>query len=130
MLNGSCLCGRVRYEVAGELSDVEYCHCSQCRKSSGSAFAVNGAVSSAEFRFVVGAASVTEYESSPGVFRCFCRHCGSPLIKRMARRPETVGLRLGTLDTDPGARPERHIHVASKAPWVEIADDLPQDPGD
>jgi len=127
MLKGSCLCGGIQYEIEAELGPVTNCHCSQCRKASGAAFASNASVSSAAFCFLTGAELLREWESSPGVKRCFCGRCGSPILKRHDARPETVRLRLGTLDTDPRVKPSRHIYVASKAPWVDIpVDGLPR----
>lgn len=127
-LQGSCLCGSVRYRIEGELGAIVHCHCSQCRKASGASFATNAGVKRAEFSFVAGRSFVSEYESSPGNFRCFCKRCGSPLIKRVDADPDGFRLRLGTLDVDPGGRPTAHICVDSKAPWLEIADPLPQKP--
>jgi hypothetical protein len=79
---------------------------------------------------------VTFYESTPGTFRGFCRVCGSPIVNKFdersdsaLRRPAAVseyGIALATLDDDPGLRPLAHVFVASKAPWFDIADDLPQ----
>ena len=64
---------------------------------------------------------------SPGFERGFCRICGSPIVSRSRADPELgYGLALGTLDSDPGLRPQRHVFVADKAPWFEITDDLPQ----
>jgi hypothetical protein len=126
MLEGSCLCGGIRYEVSGELGPSLYCHCRQCRKASGASCATNASVAATEFRFVQGESLVGEFESSPGQFRCFCTRCGSPLIKRIAAKPEEVRLRLGTLDSDPRTTPAAHIFVSSKAPWTNITDDLPQ----
>jgi hypothetical protein len=62
------------------------------------------------------------------VHRTFCRNCGSPLIAFSDQYPTIFNLPLGTLDDDPGIRPEAHWHVASKAPWFEITDDLPRYP--
>jgi hypothetical protein len=126
VLRGSCLCGGVRYEVSGELSPATHCHCSQCRKASGTSFATNASVAADAFRFVEGEDLVGEWESSPGQFRRFCTRCGSPLVKRYAEKPELLRLRLGTLDTDPEVTVAGHFFVGSKAPWLEIADDLPQ----
>jgi hypothetical protein len=80
----------------------------------------------ASLRFISGAELLKEWESSPGRRRCFCRRCGSPILKRNDARPETIRLRLGTLDSDPGVKPAKHIYVGSKAPWFEITDGLPQ----
>ena len=126
MLKGSCLCGGIRYEIDAELKAVSNCHCSQCRKASGAAFGTGATIPTASFRFLVGEELLKEWESSPGKRRCFCGRCGSPILKRNDARPETLRLRLGTLDTDPGVKPSKHIYVGSKAPWVEIKDGLPQ----
>ncbi len=126
MLKGSCLCGGIRYEIDGEVGPITNCHCGQCRKASGASFATNASVSASSFRFVAGAELLREWESSPGKRRCFCGRCGSPILKRSADAPKTLRLRLGTLDGDPRRKPSRHIYVGSKAPWVEIIDDLPR----
>jgi hypothetical protein len=126
MLKGSCLCGGVRYAISGKLGPSVHCHCGQCRKASGASFATNASVRASDFRFIDGETLVGEFESSPGQFRRFCTRCGSPLIKRIAAKPEEVRLRLGTLDSDPKTVPAAHIFVSFKAPWTAITDDLPQ----
>ena len=127
MLEGSCLCGGVRYEITGELTGrINYCHCSQCRKASGSSFGTTAGLDARDFRITCGEELIASWESSPGTHRHFCARCGSPLFKRDERSPQILRLRLGTLDTDPEVRVQCHIHVASKAPWVEIADELPR----
>lgn len=126
MLSGSCLCGGVRYEISGPLSSALYCHCAQCRKASGSSFATNASVARRDFAFIAGEELLGEFESSPGQVRCFCRRCGSPLVKRNAAKPEELRVRMGTLDGDPGIRIAAHIFAASKAPWTELSDGLPQ----
>ena len=121
---GSCLCGAVRYEVAGPLGRTGHCHCSISRKSHGAAFATWAGIDPDQFRWTSGAELVEGYESSPGRARCFCRRCGSPLVAtHVGRVTEVV---LGTVDGDPGVRPGEHIFVGSKAPWYRIADALPQ----
>ncbi len=125
MLKGSCLCGGIRYEIDANLGPVTNCHCIQCRKASGASFATNASVPAGSFRFVVGADLLREWESSPGIRRCFCGRCGSQILKRKDASPESIRLRLGTLDTDPGVKPSKHIFVGSKAACLEITDDLP-----
>jgi hypothetical protein len=130
MLRGSCACGRVAYEVRGELiGPVTYCHCWRCRKHSGSSFGTTAGVRAADFSVVSGEPLLSSWESSPGVQRFFASCCGSPLFKRQQATPGFLGLRLGTLDTDPRRRAELHFMLGSKAPWVEIADALRQEPG-
>jgi len=126
MLKGSCLCGAIRYEIDAELGPITNCHCSQCRKASGAAFASNASVPTAAFRLVSGAELLGEWQSSPGKRRCFCRQCGSPILKRNDDNPDTVRLRLGTLDSDPGIKPSRNIYLGSKAPWFDVTDTLPR----
>ena len=126
VLSGGCLCGRVKYQITGELFMAAYCHCSVCRKAHGSAFRPRSLVWAKDFTWVQGKDSVSDYASSPGAHRTFCRNCGSPLIAFSDQYPTIFNLPLGTLDDDPGIRAEAHWHVASKAPWFEITDGLPQ----
>ena len=126
MLTGSCLCGGVKYEIYGAIEKITNCHCSLCRKMSGSAFSSGATIAAASFRLVAGKELIKAWESSPGYFREFCGQCGSPILKRKAKDPENLRLRAGTLDSDPGLSPAQHLHVNSKAPWVEISDGLPQ----
>jgi hypothetical protein len=128
MLRGSCLCGGVCYEINGVLTRALNCHCSMCRKAHGAAFRSRARVQAADFKWVQGEELVTYYESSAGNHRGFCRVCGSPLLSRFDAHPEVHGLPLGALDDDPGVKPEYHVHVASKAPWFDITDSLPQYP--
>lgn len=126
MLEGSCLCGAVRYRAVGPLEKMARCHCRECRKASGGEFATNGTVKTATFQVVQGQSALKEYESSPGNYRVFCAECGSPLYKRWTDDPEHVRLRLGCLDTDVDERPLAHVFVGDKPAWSEITDDLPQ----
>jgi hypothetical protein len=126
MHTGRCLCGSVRYEVRGEIGPIVLCHCSQCRRAQGSAFAANAEVRAADFVVVTGAAGIKEFESSPGKLRSFCSHCGSPLYSRRADTPAVVRLRVGTVDPPLSSRPVAHIFATSKADWYEIHDELPQ----
>ena len=123
---GGCLCGKVRFEINGDIQDIVYCHCSQCRKAQGSAFATNGNVDVEKFKFVQGENELTGYESTPGQTKYFCSTCGSPIISRSISRPDKVRVRLGTIDTDIIERPIGHIFVTSKANWENIEGSLPQ----
>jgi hypothetical protein len=127
MLEGSCLCGGVRYEAEGPLRAIARCHCVQCRKASGAEFATNATVPLATFRVTQGNELLSEFESSPGRFRVFCGRCGSALFKRDTARPSEVRLRLGCLDTElEGLQPIGHIFVRSKPKWSPICDGLPE----
>ncbi|MET0344108.1 MAG: GFA family protein [Polyangiales bacterium] len=125
-LQGSCLCGGIRYEISEPLVGVVSCHCSMCRKATGAAFRTRATVKVAAFRFVAGAHLLTFFESSPGEHRSFCRVCGATLITKFDRHPEVYGFPLGTLDSDPGVKPVRNVLTKYKAPWFDITDGLPQ----
>jgi len=130
MLTGSCACGRVRYELDGELrGPVSHCHCWQCRKHSGASFGTTCAALADELHVVAGEELLSSWESSSGVHRRFASCCGSPLFKQIDAVPQVLALRLGSLDVDPGRRVEKHIFVSSLAPWVVLNDGLPQEPG-
>jgi hypothetical protein len=125
MLRGSCLCKGIRYEVNGELFDALNCHRSMCRKAQGAAFRSRARVRAADFRLLCGEDLLTFFNSSTGNYRGFCRICGSPMLTKFDD-PSILSLPLGALDDDPGIRPQKHVFVASRAPWFAITDDLPQ----
>lgn len=123
---GACLCGTVRYEYIGKFGPFVFCHCSQCRKAQGTAFGANAPIDAADFKLLSGEGALKEFESSPGKKRVFCSNCGSPMFSRRDDAPQTLRLRMGTLETPIDDRPAAHIYVGSKANWYEIADQLPQ----
>ncbi len=126
-LKGRCLCGTVRYEVNDNFLYAGYCHCSDCRRFSGSAFSAMAGIPTAEFQVVSGVDAIQRYVKSANTVLCFCLHCGSSLCAEKPNRG-MVHVRLGTLDDCPSLRPHFHSYVASKAEWDVIADKLPQHP--
>ena len=127
MLRGSCACGRVCYEISGELiGPLTYCHCWRCRKHSGSSFGTTAGVRTDDFRITRGDSLLSSWQSSPGVFRYFASCCGSPIYKEEQERPDILGFRLGTLDSDPEQTVSQHYMVDSVAPWVALNDGLEQ----
>jgi hypothetical protein len=129
-IGGSCLCGGVAFEMTGTPLRVNHCHCSRCRKVRGTAHATNLAVPLDGLRFVRGAELLTTYELPGAKYfaHVFCRVCGASMPRFDQQRSIAI-VPVGAFDDDPGVRPERHIHVASKAAWDEITDALPQFPG-
>jgi hypothetical protein len=127
IIEGSCLCGDVAYEITGPALSMWYCHCSRCRRGRSAAHAANVFYSIDDFRFTRGAASVEIYSppETQHVAVAFCKRCGGA-APRISRERGFVVVPAGSLDVDPGARPQAHIYVASKAGWFEITDDLPQ----
>jgi len=128
MHTGACLCGKIRFEIAGELAGIQLCHCSLCRRAQGAAFAANMPVKAEDFRLVSGAPKA--YESSPGKERLFCGDCGSPIISRTRADPTMVRVRAGLIAEPVETKAIFHFHTDSKASWLPIADDLPRYPGE
>ena len=123
-LKGGCLCGSVSYEITGPLFDADHCHCSMCRRQHGAAFATYAKFNPDEFKWTSEEEYIKVYETLGGAGWCFCSHCGSTVAGTDKGRITSVTL--GTIQGDPGIKPESHIFVASKAPWHEINDDLLQ----
>ena len=117
---GSCLCGSVKYEVQGPLRPVVYCHCTQCRKTSGH----HVAASSAPRDSVKISGEVRWYRSSATARRGFCPTCGGNLF--WDGPGENLSIMAGTLDDTSGLPSIGHIFVADKADYVKISDGLPQ----
>ena len=126
VITGGCLCGGVRYEVRGPFLRAGHCHCSRCRRHSGVAVCTQGSVRRADFRVVSGSDLVRAFRPDDGAVKAFCSVCGSSLFGGTWPEGPEVSIRLGTVDGDPGIRPQYHTHVGSKAIWDEILDDLPQ----
>lgn len=124
---GSCLCGGVTYVVAGQPLRCWSCHCGRCRKARSAAHASNLFTSSDGVRFTRGEDLLVSYKvpEARHFTHVFCRTCGSSL-PRIDRDRNLAVVPMGALDDDPGIRPQAHIFTASKAPWYDIADDLPQ----
>ena len=126
-VTGSCLCKVVSYEITGNLGIFQYCHCSRCRKFTGSAFAANLLVAPADFRWLSGESLVGRYEleEAQHFATCFCRQCGSSL-PWLAKSGKAVVVPAGTLDRDPDIRPSQNIFCASRAVWYTDPKALPE----
>ena len=130
MIGGSCLCGGVRFVVERTVGPFELCHCSRCRKVSGSAFVAGVGVRARDFRLLDVRELIQSYAAPlldrPPLYRTFfCRRCGSP-VPNPEPEGELFELPAGLLDGDPGRTPDRHIFVELRAQWFAISDALPQ----
>lgn len=121
MLKGQCLCGDVTFETSGASFGPSACHCSQCRKQSGHVWASTNVI--AEELVISG--EVRWFEASPSAKRGFCPKCGSFLFWK-AHDEDTMSVALGAVDEPTGIALERHIFVADKGDYYQIADGLPQ----
>ncbi len=115
---GSCLCGSVTYQVEKPFLSFKYCHCSRCRKSSGSAFAANIMVKKDQFQWTNGEDLVKRFKPETAKYFCtgFCPNCGSSM-PWLTRNDKLVIISAGTLDDDPECKPENNIYWDSRAEW-------------
>ena len=126
MITGRCECGRIRYEAGGDKKDFSHCHCSQCRRLHGAAFATFAAVSRDEFRYVSGESVLKVYASSEFNDRVFCAECGSNILVIARQDPDLLYICMGTVNGDPACPVGYHAYAGSKAAWYEITDGLEQ----
>lgn len=126
---GSCSCGAVAFTLTAPPFFARNCHCQRCRKARSAAHAANMLNRASEIRWERGAEHVAHYKIPDARFftQCFCDVCGAKVPRVDPSRDYAI-TPLGSLDTDPGIRPTEHIFTASKAPWFDIADALPQHP--
>ena len=126
MYHGSCLCGAIKVELTGSIDDIIHCHCSLCRKNSGTAFATNGFVNVSEFKLIDPTNKIGFYEFKAGRKRHFCSNCASPIYSSNADNPNKIRIRLGLLDSPISERPMSHNFVSSKANWENLDAELPR----
>lgn len=125
MNKGKCLCEGIHFSVLGSFGEVRYCHCSQCRRVTGSAFSANAKISIESWSISRGEELIREYESKPGIYRAFCSKCGTPVYSKLLSDPQNIRVRLGSFETVKEVYITGHVWVSSKAPWYSIESDLP-----
>ncbi len=126
-VRGSCLCGAVAYEVAGELERFSHCHCQRCRKATGTGHASNLLLSpQTGITWLRGEDRLARYKvpEAERFYNCFCSKCGSPM-PRVIPQLDAVLIPAGSLDGDPGVKPQHHIFRDSRAEWSCEAGGLP-----
>jgi hypothetical protein len=122
-LTGGCGCGAVRYEITAPLVSAGYCHCTRCQRRTGTAASANGLTAPGAFRIVAGEDKMRAWRPDGGWEKWFCGDCGSALFSRSPDDDSQVGVRLGTLDSDPGIRPAYRQFLAYAVPWEPVPDD-------
>ena len=125
-IRGSCLCGGVRFEVRPPFLRAGHCHCSRCRKHSGTAVCTQARVRREQFALLEGEPLIRVYGEGQGAVKAFCSTCGASLFGGTWPHGPEVSIRMGAFDDDPGIAPQYHTFVGSRAPWDRITDDLPQ----
>lgn len=126
MHRGTCLCESVRYTIKCEPRDCCYCHCSVCRRLTGSAMSACGTVDVLDFTWTRGEDAISTYAQNNSINRLFCSKCGSYLATTHAKAPGQTFIALGCLDATVECEPEFHQFAGSKAKWCKIQTELPQ----
>lgn len=126
MIKGSCLCGAIRFEICGKVVMTRYCHCTNCRKFSGTGSAAWGIAQASEFNHSASETELGAFDAGLGSLRRFCLRCGSPLWFEPKDMPALVGVALGAIDEGRPAPPAMHVWTRSSPEWEEILDGLPQ----
>jgi hypothetical protein len=126
VITGSCLCGSVKFAVSPPFSAFRYCHCSRCRKASGSAHAANLLLPRTQFEWLEGENSIKRFDvqEAQRFSVWFCPECGSRVPHNIRTRDDVL-VPAGMLDADPQMRPENNIFWASKAAWYVEPHQMP-----
>ena len=123
--SGGCLCGAIRYEAAEAPSWVYYCHCIDCRKSSGTAFHTGIVVPASSVSWT---GTLKEYaktaDSGRTIRRYFCGDCGSQLYTPVSFDPSLISLKAGSMDDASAVAPNTEIWAQSRLGWARIPDDI------
>jgi hypothetical protein len=128
-LTGGCLCGGVRFEVTEPLLSAGYCHCTRCKRRTGTAASAQARIAPGSLHITAGEDLVRAYEPPDGFWKAFCSACGSALWSRHPNDGEVMSVRLGAFNGDPGVRPAYHQFTAYAAVWEQLPDDgLPRYP--
>lgn len=122
---GSCLCGKVQYEIIGNFESFYLCHCKRCRKDTGAAHAANIFSKSAELRWLQGHEFVKKYQLPETQHtKSFCTNCGSA-IPYESKELNMVVVPAGSLDSELDIKPDANIFMSSKAPWSYKLEEYP-----
>lgn len=127
-LTGGCNCGAVRYEVIAPLVHASYCHCRRCQRRTGCAASAQAHPAPGTFRVVRGREQLRVWKPPGGTGeKWFCGRCGSAVYGSNPAHPDSIGIRMGTFDEDPGIRPAVRQFTAFAASWEPIpGDGLPR----
>lgn len=124
-MEGGCLCGGIRIALNDQPGALVYCHCSQCRKTGGSAFNAVVPIDMNAFEVIDPEGLLRAYRSGPDKARYFCGRCGAQIYSRRDGS-KTVRMRAGIVDDLTGVQHDGHIYFADAAPWFSSRDDLPR----
>ena len=124
---GGCTCGAMRYRITGQPLSLTACHCTECQRSTGSAFGMSMLLLKSAFTLVAGdpqVYTITFPEDGRQKFAKFCGQCGARLWTEFSKFPQIMNVKPGTLDNPKWLKPIAHIWLRSRQPWVPVPDDV------
>ncbi|MDY0885091.1 GFA family protein [Dongia soli] len=121
--SGGCLCGRIRYRLLAPPIWTGYCHCTSCRRSTGTVGVAYAGFHNRDVEFDKEPAT---FNSSPGVRRSFCPTCGTPMVYRSTRWPDETHILVGSMDNPEACPPANHFHASEQVSWLRLEDSLPR----
>lgn len=125
MVEGSCLCGSVRYEVELIPGKIFNCHCKFCRKAHGAAYVTVALAKASTLEIFDESGALKEYQNAIGGYRAFCVNCGSRLMNYGPDKNIYLGIVLATVDTLTNLKPVAHVNTESKASWCQPYEGIP-----
>ena len=121
---GGCLCGEVRFKIEGEPLRVAQCHCDDCRKATGSAFATNIFVNEENLTVLQGNTKSFEHAADSGnaIVKEFCGSCGSQLFGHGSGRPGIKPVKIGSIDDIGSIQPDAEVFTSSALHYTRHLD--------
>jgi hypothetical protein len=125
-IRGGCLCGLIKYEITGKPFRVANCHCDDCRKVTGSAFATNIFFKQEEVNIKCGELKVFEHQSDSGslMTKRFCHNCGSQIFAENSKRPGVISVKVGSIDNADFVKPDVNLYTANSLNFIKIDDSI------
>jgi hypothetical protein len=118
MYTASCLCGAIQIDIQHEISEINICHCQQCQKAQGGAFAAVAVISKSDLQIKAGLKEIQSYYSSASKKRCFCQICASPLWSERDELPDVIRLRVGLINEPLNVQKLNHAFLDEKSLWL------------
>ena len=124
-IGGECLCGAVRYRATGPWLRFVHCHCSRCRRATGTGHATNLFTAPENVEWISGKSDVVRYDlpGAQSFATCFCSSCGSPL-PHLTRSGSAWVIPAGSLEREPSASPSARVFWSSRTEWSCGGDEL------
>lgn len=123
-LNGSCLCGSVKYFINGGVKAVANCHCKTCKKMTGAVFATIAVTAEENFHFIQGEKNLESHQVSEKGKKYYCRDCGTPIFNVVKKYPGNYMVLVGSLDEPSLVEPVINIFCESMLPWLKKMEDM------